>query len=318
MPYFLALDVGGTRTTYVLADESRVLARTESGTVKRIRTTAQTAAATLEGALRDIEAQSGVALRDVSCTCAGVAGITIPLVADWLRDALGQHVGGKIILLGDVEIALDAAFPGESGIVVLAGTGSNVAARTRAGRVTSAGGYGPVLSDQGSGHRVGSQALRAVFLAIDEGRPNQLLDAILAHWNLPLPNDLVSFANTCPVTEISTLTPVVLRCAEAGDALATEILEREAGELAHLVLLLHRRLLLADGALWHPRVAFAGSIMQHVLPLRTALLRKLHDGIPGLSASEGTLDPVMGALWHARQVTSAEPPGPDVRSAPLP
>ncbi len=39
-------------------------------------------------------------------------------------------MSGELILLGDVEIALDAAFHGGAGVLVLAGTGSNVAGRT--------------------------------------------------------------------------------------------------------------------------------------------------------------------------------------------
>ncbi len=306
MPYFLAMDVGGTRTTYVLADEARVLARTESGTVKRIRTTSETASSNLQNALIEIEAQSGVSLRNVRRTCAGVAGITIPLVTDWLRDALRQHVGGELLLLGDVEIALDAAFPGRSGILVLAGTGSNVAGRTGNGKVTTAGGYGPVPSDQGSGHRIGSQALRAVFLAIDEGRENLLLDAVLDFWKLRSADDLVSYANTCPASELSSLTPVVLRCAEAGDALSLSVLEKEGEDLAYLALLIHRRLLEADGPAWHPEVAFAGSILHHVHPVREALLRTLRRDLPGVLAASGTVDPVLGALWRARQNASEQ------------
>ncbi len=300
MAYFLAMDVGGTRTTYVLADETRVLARTESGTVKRLRTTAEAAAVSLEEALHDLEAQSGMSMRNVRCTCAGVAGLSIPLVADWLRDALKARVGGERLLLVDVEIALDAAFPGQSGILVLAGTGSNVAGRTRDGRITTAGGYGPVLSDQGSGHRIGSRALRACFLALDEGRPTILTDAILQHWTLKTTDELVSYANICPVTEISALTPVVLRCAEQDDALALEVLEREAAELAHLALLIHGRLQREDGASWSPKVAFAGSVMKHVHPLRESLLQRVRQQIPGVFITKEAIDPVLGALWRAR------------------
>ncbi len=50
--------------------------------------------------------------------------------------------------------------------------------------MTSAGGWGPVLADQGSGHRIGQEALRAIFLALDEGRVTGLLDAVLQHWQL--------------------------------------------------------------------------------------------------------------------------------------
>jgi len=43
---------------------------------------------------------------------------------------------------------------------------------------------GPALADQGSGARIGQQALRDTFLAIDEEHQTALLPAILKLWNL--------------------------------------------------------------------------------------------------------------------------------------
>jgi N-acetylglucosamine kinase-like BadF-type ATPase len=37
MSFFLALDAGGTKTDYVLADETRELERVRTGTIKRMR-----------------------------------------------------------------------------------------------------------------------------------------------------------------------------------------------------------------------------------------------------------------------------------------
>ena len=47
MAYFLALDIGGTKTDYLLADETRELARVRTPTIKRMRTDASTAANTV-------------------------------------------------------------------------------------------------------------------------------------------------------------------------------------------------------------------------------------------------------------------------------
>lgn len=301
-PFYLALDAGGTRTTYVLADAERVLARVESGTIKRMRTTAEIASENFRGALRELKALSGISMRQVVSTCIGAAGVSVPLVTDWMRAEHAATLGGALTIVGDVDIALDAAFPGEPGMLAIAGTGSNSAARSSDGTVTTAGGYGPVLSDQGSGHHIGTRALRACFLAQDEGRTNLLMDAIVAHWNLSEPNDLVGYANTCPLSEISALTPVVLRCAEAGDTLANEVLEQEGRELGYLPVLLHRRMLLRDGTGWQPKIAFAGSILQYVQPLRDALIARIREEVPELEALLGVVDPVMGALWRARQV----------------
>ena len=123
-------------------------------------------------------------MASVTRTCVGTAGETVPLVKDWLRESITARVGGELLILGDVEIALDAAFPGRAGVLVLAGTGSNVVGRTSGGQLISAGGWGPALADQGSGHRIGLESLRAIFLAKDEERETLLLPAVLDFWQL--------------------------------------------------------------------------------------------------------------------------------------
>jgi hypothetical protein len=133
MSYFLALDAGGTKTDYVLADETRELARVRTGTIKRMRIDAATACHNLESALAELSALTGVSMKDITRTCVGTAGETVSLVTDWLHESITARVGGGLLILGDVEIALDAAFPGRAGVLVLAGTGSNVVGRTSQG-----------------------------------------------------------------------------------------------------------------------------------------------------------------------------------------
>jgi N-acetylglucosamine kinase-like BadF-type ATPase len=299
MAFFLAIDNGGTKTDYVLADETRELARVRSGTIKRMRTDATTAAANLDAALRELTATSGVSMQSITRTCIGTAGETVPLVTDWLREAFAARVSGDLVLLGDVEIALDAAFRGGPGVLVLAGTGSNVAGRMSDGTLTGAGGYGPALADQGSGHRIGHQALRAIFMAKDEGRTTRLLDEVLSFWELRDLDDLVAYANQIPSPDFSRLTVLILRCAEAGDEVAASVLRREGEDLAYLVRLLIRRMRVLD-ANANPSIAFAGSIMEKVMPVREALIATVREEFPEVHALDGVVDPLAGALWRAR------------------
>lgn len=298
MPYYLAIDAGGTKTDYLLADEDRVLVRVRSGTIKRMRTDAASAAAHLDAALKEITTRSGVSLRAMRRTCIGTAGETVPLVTSWLRAAFTLRVSGDLIILGDVEIALDAAFPGQPGVLVLAGTGSNVAGRNVQGEIMTAGGWGPNLADQGSGHRIGHAALRAAFLALDEGRTTILQDAIQAHWQLTSLEHLIEYANAIPAPDFSQLVPLVLRAAEEHDQIASRVLEQEGIDLGYLTRLLLRRL--AQHGTAAVPMAFAGSIMQHVEPVRQALIADVQHEFPEVTPIEGVVDPILGALWRAR------------------
>lgn len=301
MAFFLAVDLGGTKTEYVLADETRELARVKGGTIKRMRTDEATADENFARALKELEEKSGVLMQQVTRSCVGAAGITVALVTDWIRKVFSQHVGGSLILVGDVEIALDAAFFGGPGVLVMAGTGSNVAGRSASGKLTTAGGWGPALSDQGSGARIGHQALRDMVLARDEGRETALYPAIMKLWNLSKFDELVGYANQIPSPDFTKLAPVVVACAEAGDEVAKGVLRREAEELAHLARLVIDRLRREDAQPeWTPELAFTGSILEHVVLIREGIVEAVRRDLPALKVVPGVVDPTLGALWRAR------------------
>jgi glucosamine kinase len=304
MSFFLALDAGGTKTDYVLADETRELARVRTGTIKRMRVDAATASQNLESALAQLSAQTGVSMASITRTCIGTAGESVPLVRDWLQATFSTRVSGGLLILGDVEIALEAAFPGRSGVLAMAGTGSNVLGRTNGGLLITAGGWGPALADQGSGHRIGLESLRALFLAKDEQRQTSLLSAVMDYWELSSLDALVEYANSQPAPDFSRLTEVVVRCAELGDETALAVLRQQAEELAYLVRLVIRRLRLASREHeWTPPIAFTGSILENVALVREALIAAVQREFPSVQAPDKVVDPVEGALWRARTGT---------------
>lgn len=309
MAYFLGIDAGGTKTDYVLADETRELARVRTGTIKRMRTDSETATANLDSALEQLTTVSGISMHLITRTCIGTAGETVPLVTDFLRQSITPRVSGELILIGDVEIALNAAFQSGPGVLALAGTGSNVAGRTRDGMLTSAGGWGPALADQGSGSRIGHEALRAAFLAKDEGRPTRLIDATLEFWDLASIELLVEYVNSRPSPDFSRLTELVLAVSNGGDAVASAVLRKEGEDLGWLVRLIIRRLQAADS---HerdtlPSIAFAGSIMERVKPVRDALIAFVRLEFPEIQTRDGVIDPIAGAIWRARTGSASYP-----------
>lgn len=320
MAFYLALDAGGTKTEYVLADDTHELARVRGGTIKRMRTDADTADRNFTAALAELTRKTGVSMNSITRSCVGTAGNTVPLVTDWIREAFARHVSGTLILVGDVEIALDAAFFGGPGVLVMAGTGSNVAGRTRAGQLTTAGGWGPALADQGSGNRIGHQALREAFLALDEGRPSTLMPAILDLWQLPDIDALVAFGNQIPPPDFTRLAPLVVECAQHGDPAAQNVLRREAEDLAQLGRLVIERLRQAERQIehhadpdWLPSLAFTGSILEHIPAVRASLVEALHRDLPTLNILPGVVDPILGALWRAR---TGEHPLPEAAHSP--
>jgi N-acetylglucosamine kinase-like BadF-type ATPase len=303
MSYFLAVDSGGTKAEYLLADETRELKRTFSGTIRRVNADAAVAAENLSGALAELEAASGVSMSQVTRTCIGTSGDTVPLVTDWMREEFSRHVGGELIIVGDVEIALDSVFHGGRGVLVLAGTGSNVAARAADGEIMTAGGWGPNLADQGSGHFIGLEGLRRGFLARDAQRSTELLEAARRLFDLPTVDALIEFANAQhPVRYASKFAPEVVRCAATGDEVAQEILAQGGRDLAYLAeLLIERMRALESREFQPPNIAIAGSILTYVEPERIAMQQALCERYPAIRFIDEPADPVLGALWRARR-----------------
>lgn len=301
MPFFLAIDAGGTKAEYILADETRVLARTRGGSIKRMRVDARTAEENLRTALQELSLAAQIDFRKVDVTCIGTAGERVPLVTDWLHEQLTAAVGGVLLLVGDVDIALNAVFEEKPGALVLAGTGSNVAVRNKSGELFTGGGWGPLLGDSGSGIRIASDALRAIYAELDGGRETPLLWRVLEHWNLRSPDELIEYVHGQPAPDIATLASVVAVCAGEGDSLSHDVLCRQ-GELlgATAVKVLWRSGLRSD---MEVEVAFAGSILQHVKQVRNGVQDVIRATFPDARFHAKAGEPVLGALWRARNHT---------------
>ena len=334
MSLFLAIDAGGTGTRCLLADETRVLARATAGTVKLMRVGEPEATARLQAMLAEAAAAAGVSLNQITRTCFGLAGIGSPVVRAWASRVLSSSVSGELLICGDEEIALDAAFAGGPGILLVAGTGSNAIGRTDAGETFGAGGWGPVLGDEGSGTWIGLEALRAALRAQDRiplgdqlndqlGDSNReqsemkcvrastsLLREIERHWRLNSLGELVAYANQrgdCdrPAPEFASLAPIVARCAAQGDALAAKVLTRAGEELAELVALVFGKMSAAAPTDAKESasigVAFTGGVLTHIARVRAAMTARLAVLLPAACVRQSPVDPLEGALWRARR-----------------
>jgi N-acetylglucosamine kinase-like BadF-type ATPase len=317
MAYFLGIDAGATKTNCVLGTETDVLARAHGGSIKVARVGEADAEKHLQEVLASVVQQSAVALNAITGTCVGLSGISISSVADWVRTALASRVSGPIELCGDELIALDAAFHGGRGILAIAGTGSHVVGRACDGQLVRTGGWGPVMSDQGAGTRVGLLALRATFHAQDASEATALLPAIHAAWGTHTIEDLIERGNSLPVVEFSKLAPLVAEAAAAGDAVARSVLQQSGEELADLVLLAMRKgSALESSASSHFStvepwtVAYTGSVVEKISFLRECMIAAIHRSDPAVQFLSGPADPPLGALWRASRLLTNVSDGP--------
>ena len=302
MSLFLAIDAGGTKTRCLLADESRILARAVTGSVKLMRVGEAEASARLRAMLVEVAHTAGVSLKDVTRTCIGLAGLSIEAVREWAEREISKAVGGELLIAGDEEIALDGAFRGGPGILIIAGTGSNVLGRAADGAMYSAGGWGPAIGDEGSAFWIGQEGVRAGFWAKDRGVPTTLLTEIGEHWGAKSLGEIVELANARPGPDFPALAPVVTRCADAGDELAIAVLERAGAELAEQVALVAVKMKESGGSRRKIEAAYTGGVLEHNARVRSAMIEALKKSSAGVKVMEGAVDALDGALWKARAV----------------
>ncbi len=309
MALLLGIDAGGSRTDAALADlaggELRVLARAAAGSTKLIRVTEEHAARVWHELLAELAAKAGVSLMDVRATCAGLSGYSVDRVRQGALSMLRSLAAGEILLCGDEEIALDAAFGAETanqktpGVLVIAGTGSHAVTRT-AGGVFHAGGWGPALGDEGSGYWIGREAVRQALRARDERLPSLLLDRIAEAWHCTGQDavaEIVSKAHAQPPPDFSLLAPLVDECADAGDQVSVLLLHRAGEELARLAAAAWGQTGRSSNA--HVRVAWTGSVLRSGAMVRDAMRAALWVHLPQARLDEQPVDPVMGALQRA-------------------
>lgn len=305
MAYYLGLDAGATKTACALSADDRILARATSGTIKIMRASEEEATANLDRLLHQVSAEAGVPLRSIASSCVGLAGFSVRRIAEWVGRELSARVSGEVFLCGDEEIALDAAFFGKAGVLVMAGTGSNTAARTSDGRWIHVGGWGPVVADEGSGNWIGKNAVRAVFDASDRAEKTLLFSAILEAWSIQTLGELIDRANQIPGPNFSKLPPVVVACADRGDKFAQGVLRRAGEDLGTYALLALQRLQAAEP---HPAsppgIAFTGSVLHNIAAVRDAMRATIRAQAPDVEIQPEAVDPVVGALWLARHPPS--------------
>lgn len=309
MAYYLGIDAGATKTECALAEESTILARATGDTIKVMRVSEDEARKNLDRLLESVSSQAKVPLDAIACTGIGLAGVSVPRIADWVRDAFTARVSGPIVLSGDEVIALDAAFFGGRGVLVMAGTGSNMMGRAANGRLVHVGGWGPVVADEGSGGWIGKQTVRSVFDALDRGDKTLLLDQVLEAWKIHTVGSLIDLANQLPGPDFSKLAPLTARCAKQGDIYAIHVLEQAGNALAQYAMLTAQQVQAIEHELpeknSYPEIAFTGSILRYIAPVREAMRAAIYRENPGAQIQLDAVDPVQGALWRASQHCTA-------------
>lgn len=298
MRYFLGIDGGGTKTRCVVGDDTAVLGSGTGSGCSILRVGEACARDSLAAAIHEACVQAGVSPQQIARTCAGVTGAADDGIASLIQRLLIEIIGGAIEVIGDMEIALESAFGGGPGIVLIAGTGSIAFGRNDRGESLRAGGWGRMISDEGSGHWIVIEALRASLRAYDAGYNPRLLRKLMEALGARSVHDLAVRVNANAAQDFASHFPVVLAAAEAGDPIATDLLDRAGRELAVPVSAIATQLFPGFGQV---RVATHGGVFATSGRVKIAFTAELKALSPRAGVVDIAIDPALGALNRARR-----------------
>lgn len=298
MQLYIGIDGGGTKTKCAISDGTNVLGKFTAGSCKMQRVGREAAMHCLQAVVRGVLLDSNCNADDVKHACVGLSGASDPQVESMVIAALQDVLSCGVTVVGDHIIAFESAFQGGPGVLIISGTGSIAYGRNERGETARAGGWGPVVSDEGSGDWIGRTAVASVLRAHDSGgATSKLLGRITDLWQTPTRDEIVRCANGYPPPQFSSLAPEVRTCAEKGDSLAQDVMTRAGTELALLTKIVMRRLWPGDQV---ARVAIAGGVL-----CNSTLLRKVMQNVIKAERTKVVFDllpadPVLGAIYLAK------------------
>ena len=232
----------------------------------------------------------GAASRREMAVGVGLAGLSS--AQDAARVAAALPGWARVDAANDAVTACIGANASGDGGLIIAGTGTAGIARI-AGVATIVGGRGFLLGDDGSGARIGADAVRAALRAFDGLEPmSGLSRALLANFDSD-PLRMIKWAQTAKPGDYGAFAPRVFEAARAGEPGALKIVGRAVRAIVAIF-----RALEALGA---KRIAIVGGVagpLRSYLPtdVEARLRNPQHDAVDGAILLVGGTLPAPGGL----------------------
>lgn len=232
---YLGVDGGGTKTHAALIDEQgHVIGEAQAGPSNPLRVGVRQSAEVVRDAIERACAEAGVRRNDLDAIQIGLAGVRRADLRERVREVLlALHID-PLEIVTDADIALAGATGGEPGLVLVAGTGSICCGKNARGQTACAGGWGPLVGDEGSGAWLARRALQAVAHASDgRGPATSLAQAACEYFSVTTPDDLATtiYAPNMTTERIAGFGRPVVEAAQKKDAVAREIVAAAGREL---------------------------------------------------------------------------------------
>ena len=293
--HVIGIDAGGTKTVCLLADgDGRIVGESRARGANLQADGELEVEKVLHAVMED-----AVGARDLrpDAVCIGIAGVDRPKDSDAIA-AIMRRLGfrSRTLIVNDALVALVAGAGDQPGVVIVAGTGSIAYGRDADGRAARAGGWGYLLGDEGGGFWIARTALMAVVRQFDgRGPATALTDLVLRRMGVGAPAELIQAVYDPGMQRraLAGMAVVVEQAAEAGDAVAREILRRAADELAAAAASVISRLGMRGDAF--PTI-LAGGVLLGMPSLSREVSVRVSEAAPRTEVRPLRVEPAVGAV----------------------
>jgi len=241
----LGMDVGASHTRAVLADgSSRILRVGRAGSGNWEGVGLEGAREAYQTALDKALADAGLAREAIAASAYGLAGLDWPSDVDRLEPVIASlGVPGPHEMVNDVFLLLRAGTVDGVGVAAIAGSGTKVVGRNRAGRTAATFGTGYPFADWGGAGDIARAAVHAVVLAYQKMGPlTALAERLCAAVGVGETIELLEQIMRHEVEIGGWFAPQVFECAAEGDVAAQGIVRRVGESVGANVLSVAREL----------------------------------------------------------------------------
>lgn len=307
MKYIIGMDGGGTKTHCLITDSnSKILFECTGAASNFLVKGTEVVSQTLLNLINECKDNLKIDYSDIDAVLIGTTGAGRPPDAEKLEkdfSAYAKAKGARLSLFkveSDARIALEGAFSGKPGSILIAGTGSIMFGKDGAGKIHRVGGFGRYLGDEGSGLAIGRKGLVAVSKHFDGRGSDTLITKILNDkFGIGSQEKLISeiYKNNFDMASVA---PIVLEAADGGDKAALKIINEETGELIEHISAMRRKLN-------QPRMnlSFIGGIISSKNIYSALLRKKIADDLPEINLQEPDYPPAMGAVLMAKRLITS-------------
>jgi N-acetylglucosamine kinase-like BadF-type ATPase len=303
----IGFDGGGTKTAAILADrKGTILAEAAGGPANFQIIGVEKAAEVLYSLLLECCEKAGRPSSEVSSAVAGLTGAGRSVDQERMKQSFSEYVRTKgiapdyVAIESDARIALEGAFKGLAGIILIAGTGSIAYGKTQEGDIFRVGGWGRIVGDEGGGYAIGREALNLVSKHIDGRGKETILTKLMAEQLGLKDQETIIKAVYRDNIDVASIAPLVIKAAGQHDTESERILNRAAFELTEHIRTLTFKLEGATKALRQKiPLSFVGSLLTEQTLLSKIVKHKIEFSIPQIKVVKAQASPAFGAVLMA-------------------